>query len=173
MASERTGGGIRFYTSNPRGVLPLDGLHIPRRLARRLRGNPFELRLNTAFREVVEGCSERASTWISGELIDIYTFLHERGFAHSVEAWDASGLVGGLYGVSLGGAFFGESMFARADDASKACLVHLVAHLNERRFRLLDCQQVTAHTQRFGAIWIHESDYLERLQRALKVKRCF
>lgn len=164
---------IRFYTSNPRGVLPLDGLHIPSRLARKLKKNPFELRLDCEFRRVMEGCAERASTWISTELVDIYTFLHQRGFAHSVEAWQNGRLVGGLYGVSLGGAFFGESMFARVDDASKACLVHLVDHLNERRYRLLDCQQVTEHTGRFGAIWIPEGEYLEQLERALRVKRRF
>lgn len=166
-------GAIRFYTSDPRGVLPLDGLHVPRRLARKLRARPFELRLNAAFREVVVGCSERATTWISPELVEIYHFLHERGFAHSVEAWQEGFLVGGLYGVSLGGAFFGESMFARVDDASKACLVHLVQHLNERRYRLLDCQQVTEHTRRFGAQWIPEGLYMQKLERALKVKRRF
>ncbi len=169
----REDGRLRFYHTNPRGILPLEAVHVPRRLARRLRQNPFTIRIDSDFAGVVQGCSERAETWISPDLAEIYTFLHEKGFAHSVEAWQEARLVGGLYGVAIGGAFFGESMFARVDDASKACLLHLVDHLNERRYRLLDCQMVTEHTRRFGAVWIPESEYLDRLERALRLKRRF
>ncbi|MEW6277939.1 MAG: leucyl/phenylalanyl-tRNA--protein transferase [Candidatus Eremiobacterota bacterium] len=166
-------GKIRFYSADPRGVLPLEEFHVPRRLARRLRRNPFDLRVNTAFTEVMRGCAERDSTWISNELVEVYSLLHRQGQAHSVESWLEGRLVGGLYGVTQGGAFFGESMFAREPDASKAALVELVDRLKQRGFVLLDCQMVTPHTQRFGARWISGAEYRELLARALPLKRSF
>jgi leucyl/phenylalanyl-tRNA--protein transferase len=139
-----------------RGVLPLDAFHIPRRLARKVRQAPFEIRFNTAFDQVVAACAEsvenRPSTWINSTITDLYGKLHRLNHAHSVEAWLDGKLVGGLYGVSLRRAFFGESMFSRATDASKVCLVHLVEKLRERGFVLLDTQFTTEHLKRFGAI---------------------
>ncbi|MCA9795288.1 MAG: leucyl/phenylalanyl-tRNA--protein transferase, partial [Candidatus Eremiobacteraeota bacterium] len=139
MAEEE--GGYSFYTAYPRAVLPLERFHCPSRLARRLKNRPFEMRRDSDFEGVIRGCAARDSTWISDEIVAIYRQLHRAGYVHTVEAWNEDGLVGGLYGVVLGGAFFGESMFHRASDASKACVVHLVEHLRQAGFRLLDCQQ--------------------------------
>lgn len=154
-----------------RGVVPLDGFHIPKRLARTVRQQPFEIRVNTAFDEVVAACAEsvenRPSTWINATISGLYSSLHQLGHAHSVEAWSDGKLVGGLYGVSLRRAFFGESMFSRATDASKICLVHLVDRLRERGFELLDTQFTTDHLKRFGAIDIPRKDYADLLAEAL------
>lgn len=155
-----------------RGVLPLDAFHIPRRLARTVRQAPFEIRFNTAFDEVVSACAEsvenRPSTWINSTITELYGALHRLHHAHSVEAWSDGKLVGGLYGVSLRRAFFGESMFSRATDASKVCLVHLVNRLRERGFVLLDTQFTTEHLKRFGAIDVPRDDYSEMLAEALE-----
>jgi leucyl/phenylalanyl-tRNA--protein transferase len=171
-----TSGDIRWYSPDPRGVIPLDTFHVPSRLARTLRAHPFEIRVNTRFRDVIEGCAERADdegNWIDREIVESYCELHAKGFAHSVEAWRDAQLVGGLYGVALGGAFFGESMFHRVNDASKAALVALVARLRGRGFVLLDTQWVTDHLLQFGAIEITRRRYLRRLDEALAIDATF
>jgi leucyl/phenylalanyl-tRNA---protein transferase len=165
-------GDIRWYSPDPRGVIPIDTFHVPSRLARALRTRPFEIRVNTRFREVIESCAERTDdegNWIDREIVESYCALHEKGSAHSVEAWRDDRLVGGLYGVALGGAFFGESMFHRVPDASKAALVGLVERLRARGFVLLDTQWVTGHLLQFGAIEITRRRYLRRLDAALAV----
>ena len=164
-------GEIHFYTADPRGIIPLNAFHVPHTLGQLLRKNPpvFDVRFNFDFKATMEGCmtGHEGGSWINRDLIEAYAGLHELGFAHSVEAWSDNQLVGGLYGVSLGGAFFGESMFTRARDASKVCLVHLVNRLNERGFVLLDTQATTGHLKRFGAIDIAAAEYLMRLRKAL------
>ena len=159
---------LGWYDPDPRGVLPLDALHIPRSLAKTVRKGAYEIRLDTEFRAVVEACAARDSTWINGEIVRLYGDLHAAGHAHSVEAWDAQGLAGGLYGVRLGAAFFGESMFARRPDASKVALVHLAARLIAGGFELLDTQMATEHMARFGVVEIPRKEYRRRLARALK-----
>lgn len=162
---------IFWVDPDKRGILPLDACHIPHRLRKTVRHGPFEVRCDTAFAEVVRGCAEatadRPETWINDEILKLYVELHARGRAHSVEAWAGGELLGGLYGVALGGAFFGESMFSRATDASKFALVHLVARLIESRFLLLDTQFTTPHLERFGVIEIPRADYQRRLSKAL------
>jgi leucyl/phenylalanyl-tRNA--protein transferase len=167
-------GQVRWYTADPRGILPLDdGFHVPHTLAQLVRQDRFEIRIDADFDATMRGCMDarREGTWISEDLIDAYTRLHRMGFAHSVEAWRRGELVGGLYGVSLRGAFFGESMFHRERDASKVALVHLVQRLRDRGYELLDTQASTAHLKRFGCIDIPGDEYLRRLQRALR-KAC-
>ncbi len=155
-----------------RGILPLDGFHLSRRLARTVRANHFAVRCDSDFTATIRGCAEstelRPKTWINREIIELYTALHREGFAHSVECWRGDALVGGLYGVALGGAFFGESMFSRERDASKVALSHLVAILLRGRFSLLDVQFITPHLQRFGAVEIPRADYHKRLEAALQ-----
>jgi len=159
---------------DPRGVLPLDGFHLPRRLKRTLRSGAYEVRVDTAFEAVMRGCAEptaiRPKTWINDEILRLYGALFDRGLAHSIEAWTEGELMGGLYGVALGGAFFGESMFSRGRDASKVALVHLVARLIAGGFRLLDTQFVTEHLERFGATAISRAEYHRRLELALAVR---
>jgi leucyl/phenylalanyl-tRNA--protein transferase len=169
-------GVLRFYTADPRGLIPLDSrFHIPHTLGQLIRKSPpvFDLCINRNFEATMRGCmSARADgTWINEELIDAYCRLHELGFAHSVETWQGGKLVGGLYGVSLGGAFFGESMFHTVPDASKVALVHLVTRLRERKFELLDSQATTPHLRKFGAYDIPAHDYITLLNRAVK-RRC-
>lgn len=169
-------GDIRWYSPDPRGVIPLDTFHLPSRLARTLRAHPFDIRVNTRFRDVIEGCAARTDdegNWIDREIVESYCALHEKGFAHSVETWREDRLVGGLYGVALGGAFFGESMFHQVTDASKAALVALVARLRARDFVLLDTQWVTGHLRQFGAIEITRRRYLRRLDEALAIEATF
>jgi leucyl/phenylalanyl-tRNA--protein transferase len=169
-------GEIRWYSPDPRGIIPLDGFHVPRRLGRALRGEPFEIRVDTAFRDVIVACSGRADAdgnWIDQESIDSYVNLHALGHAHSVEAWQDGALAGGLYGVAIGGAFFGESMFHRVPDASKAALVALVDRLRPRGFTLLDTQWVTDHLLQFGAIEIPRRRYLRLLDQALRIEAAF
>jgi leucyl/phenylalanyl-tRNA---protein transferase len=162
------GGEILWFSPTRRGIIPLDDrFHIPHGLKKTLRENPFEIRFNTAFREVMLACSERDSTWIDGTIIDSYCALHELGHAHSVECWDVDGLQGGLYGVALGKAFFGESMFSRKTDASKIALVALVERLRERGFGLLDTQWMTDHLRTFGGLEIGKKQYLALLQEML------
>lgn len=172
MAQHRHGP-IRWYSPDPRAIIPLDGLHISRSLRRTLRKNIFTVLINTAFEAVMRACASREETWISEEIISVYVELHRRGFAHSLETWYSNRLVGGLYGVALGGAFFGESMFSRMADASKVALVHLVRRLNERGFLLLDTQYLTEHLARLGAIEISRASYLSLLNRALRVHTSF
>ena len=163
-------GSIGWFSPDPRGVIPLDGFHVPSRLARLLRQQRFEITIDSAFEEVMRACADDRDegTWISGEIVECYTTLHRLGLAHSVEVRRESGLVGGLYGVHLGGAFFGESMFHRETDASKVALAALVERLQRRSFGLLDVQWLTPHLARFGAIEIPRAAYLAQLQRALK-----
>ena len=162
-------GTIRWYTADPRGILPLETFHVPRTLRQVVRQERFEIRFDTRFEEVMRACMETRpdGSWISDELIRVYKRLHELGHAHSVEAWRDGHLVGGLYGVSLGAAFFGESMFHLERDASKVALVHLVHRLRERDFELLDTQASTPHLERFGCVEIRAEDYMRRLKRAL------
>lgn len=160
-----------------RGVLPLDGFHLSKRLARTVRSSRFEVRCDGDFAATIRGCAEsteqRPKTWINQEIVALYTALNRRGFAHSVECWRDGALVGGLYGVALGGVFFGESMFSRERDASKVALAHLVAALWQGQFTLLDVQFVTPHLKRFGAIEIPRADYHRRLVAALRRKAHF
>jgi len=151
-----------------RGLIPLDGFHIPARLRRTVRGEPFDVRVDTAFDAVVDACAAaapgREDSWINGPIRRLYGELHARGCAHSIECWREEQLVGGLYGVTLGAAFFGESMFSRARDASKVALVHLVARLKRGGWRLLDAQFMTEHLGQFGATEIPQAAYLRRLR---------
>ena len=160
-----------------RAILPLEAFHIPRRLRRTVRANPFEIRCDTAFAEVMQACAQatdtRRDTWINAPILALYQALFHRGQAHSVECWKDGELVGGLYGVSLGGAFFGESMFSRATDASKVALVHLAARLIQGGYKLLDCQFITEHLRQFGTIEIERDKYRRLLAQALKVDAQF
>jgi leucyl/phenylalanyl-tRNA--protein transferase len=170
------GGSIEWYSPDPRGILPLEQFHVPRRLSRVLRLAGFEVRFDTAFRDVIRACASRQDddgTWITPVICDTYVELHARGHAHSVEAWRDGRLAGGLYGVSLGGAFFGESMFHRETDASKVALVGLVDRLRARGFTLLDVQWVTPHLEQFGATEISRRRYLRLLADALTLECTF
>ncbi len=155
-----------------RGIIPLDGFHVPRSLARTIRRAPFEIRLDSDFAGIIDGCAQfapgRHSTWINPPIREAYARLFERGHCHTVEAWREDRLVGGLYGVTLGRAYFGESMFSRERDASKICLVELVAHLRQRGFVLLDTQFTTEHLKRFGAIDVQRGRYERMLEEALQ-----
>jgi leucyl/phenylalanyl-tRNA--protein transferase len=163
---------ILFFSPDPRGIIPLDDrFHIPHGLKRCLKKRPFEIRMDTAFREVMLSCARMEypeEQWIDERIIEAYCRLHELGFAHSVECWDAEGLQGGLYGVAIGKAFFGESMFHRKTDASKVALVALVQFLRANHFTLLDTQWTTPHLETFGAYEIPRSKYLELLQDAIR-----
>ncbi len=162
---------INWYSPDPRAVLPLDAFHVPRTLRQRYRQGRFEIRMNADFDAVIHACAQRdEGTWINHDIIEAYCLLHRLDFAHSVEAWQEDRLVGGLYGVALGGAFFGESMFHHVADASKVALVHLVDRMRDRGYVLLDVQFATPHLQQFGAIEIPRDDYLRRLEEALKLK---
>ena len=164
----------RVFIVDPdqRGILPLEDFHLPRRLARTIRQDRFVVTLDQAFARVVDACAAPAAnrevTWINAPIRDMCDALHAAGWAHSVEAWADGELAGGLYGVRLGGAFFGETMFSRATDASKVALAHLVARLKRSGFYLLDAQFITAHLKQFGAVEISRADYHVRLEEALR-----
>jgi len=162
-------GVIRWFTADPRGILPLEKFHIPHTLAQVVKQDKFDVRFDHDFPATMRGCmtARPDETWINQKLIDAYIRLHQLGFAHSVECWHKDQLVGGLYGVSLGGAFFGESMFHTMTNASKVALVHLVDRLRQRKFALLDTQATTPHLKRFGCIEIPARDYERRLRQAL------
>jgi leucyl/phenylalanyl-tRNA--protein transferase len=168
---------IFWVRPETRGIIPLDAFHIPKSLAKTVRQNPFEIRFDHDFAGVIDGCAEsrtdRASTWINAPIREAYGILFERGHCHTVEAWREGRLVGGLYGVSLGRAFFGESMFSREPDASKVCLVHLVERLRERGFVLLDTQFTTEHLKRFGAIDVPRGRYERILEEAVTASADF
>ncbi len=168
MADET--GEILWFSPDPRGILPLETFHVPHGLKSTLRKGKFEVRVNSAFGEVIRACSQRAETWISTEIMASYCHLHRLGYAHSVESWLDGRLVGGLYGVALGGAFFGESMFSNETDASKVALVALADRLRRNGYQLLDTQWMTDHLRQFGGIEIARLDYLERLEAALEVE---
>ena len=164
-------GEIGWFSPDPRGILPLDGFHVSSRLARVMRQTRFEIATDADFAGVMRACAEDRDegTWISGEILESYIELHRLGLAHSIECRQKGELVGGLYGVHIGGAFFGESMFHRVTDASKVALAALVDRLNQRGFQLLDVQWVTPHLERFGAVEIPRRQYLARLRRAIEV----
>jgi len=166
-------GKIEWYEAEPRAVLEIDRYHIPHEVRRQLRQGRFEIRFDTAFVQVVRCCAQRAETWISEEIIRAYTELHRAGYAHSVEAWQETRLVGGLYGVQLGGAFFGESMFFHGPGASKAALATLCERLQRQRFVLHDVQQMTPTLALFGAKLISKQEYLARLAIAIRLPRRF
>jgi leucyl/phenylalanyl-tRNA--protein transferase len=159
---------VQWYSADPRAILPLEPFHIPRRLLRTLKSSGFTYTTDVEFKSVIRACADRDSTWISRELRKSYTRLHELGFAHSVETWRDGQLVGGLYGVALGGAFFGESMFNLVDNAAKGALVHLAERLNARGYRLLEIQMITSLTAQFGAIEVSAAEYLPMLSTALE-----
>jgi leucyl/phenylalanyl-tRNA---protein transferase len=177
MAEDAEDREIFWVDPEQRGVLPLDRFHLSRRFRRTLRHELFEIRCDGAFAEVVRGCAEprpeRPKTWINEEIMQLYGALFDLGFAHSIECWHDGALVGGLYGVALGGAFFGESMFSRVSEASKVALAQLVARLRLGGFRLLDTQFVTAHLGRFGAIEIPRRQYHRELAAAIEVEAYF
>ena len=173
MAERREDACVMWYEPRRRGILPLDGFHISHSLARVIRKRIFEIRTDTAFREVMLNCADRAETWINDQILDAYCNLFDLGLAHSVECWRDGKLAGGLYGVALGGAFFGESMFSEETNASKVALCALVERLKAGGFVLLDTQFLTAHLATFGAIEIPQEEYLKRLGPALDVKARF
>jgi leucyl/phenylalanyl-tRNA--protein transferase len=166
-------GDIRWFSPDPRGIIPLDAFHTSRRLARVVSRGAFRIEINRRFTDVIRACAlaerdpEDAGTWIDREIVDSYCALHAAGYAHSVEAWQDNTLAGGLYGVALGGAFFGESMFHHVTDASKVALVALVERLRQRGFTLLDTQWTTPHLEQFGAVEIPRGRYLKMLAKAL------
>jgi len=171
---------MRLFLMDPdlRGVLPLERFHVPKRLQRTVRQNPYRVTVDTAFNRVIEACAaphpSRPATWINDAILNLYGALHRQGYAHSVECWsDEDQLIGGLYGVSLGGAFFGESMFSRATDASKIALVHLVARLIVGGYKLLDAQFHNPHLEQFGLEETTRDSFRARLWRALRVEADF
>lgn len=177
MAADAQDTALQWYDPDPRGILPLEGFHLPRRLQRTVLANKFEVSVNTDFPGVMKGCASpapgREETWINHEIFRLFCALHEQGYAHSVECRQNGELVGGLYGVALGGAFFGESMFSRATDASKVALVHLVARLRLCGFLVLDTQFGTEHLERFGGVEIPAQEYKTTLERAVYMLPCW
>jgi leucyl/phenylalanyl-tRNA--protein transferase len=177
MGDARNDPNLFLVDPDLRGIIPLDGFHVPKRLMRKVKQEPFRVTVDQAFTRVMEMCAEsaagRESTWINSPILNLYSALHREGHAHSIECWDGDQLVGGLYGVALGGAFFGESMFSRATDASKIALVHLVAHLLEDGFVLLDAQFHNPHLEQFGLIEIPRADFKQLLKEALKIDARF
>jgi leucyl/phenylalanyl-tRNA--protein transferase len=177
MAESADDSALYWIEPELRGVIPLDAFHIPRSLAKQVRKRAFEIRIDGNFAGVIDGCAERTggrrSTWINGRIRALYCQLHKMGFCHSVECWQEGRLTGGLYGVRIGGAFFGESMFSRQRDASKVALVHLVARLNAGQFQLLDAQFLTDHLKRFGAEEVAREAYHLMLESALGAEADF
>lgn len=174
MARSRRARTIEWYDPQMRGILPIDRLHVPKRLRRTIRQAPYRITFDRAFRAVMTGCADaRPDTWINDKIIDLYTQLHEAGFAHSVEAWQGDELVGGVYGISIGGAFFGESMFSTATDASKIALVYLVARLWKQGYALLDTQFINEHLMQFGVEEIPRGEYHARLAAAIALPVVF
>ena len=172
MAEDQNDPDLFWIDPRMRGILPMDGFHIPRRLKKTVRNGNFHITFDHAFEEVMEGCGEstqkRPRTWINDKIYNLYTSLYHMGHAHSVEIWQHGLLVGGLYGVSWGNAFFGESMFSRTTDASKVALVHLMARLSNAGYTLLDTQFVTEHLKKFGATEIPRADYRAMLSKAME-----
>lgn len=168
---------VTWWSPDPRAIFEWERFHVSRSLGRVIRKGIFQVTMDRAFRRVMEGCAApapgRRSTWISPEFIAAYTLLHQQGHAHSVECWQGRRLVGGVYGVTVGGLFAGESMFHRADDASKVALVHLVEHLRRRGFELFDIQMLTPVTAQLGGVAIPREQYLQRLARAIAKPVCF
>jgi leucyl/phenylalanyl-tRNA--protein transferase len=177
MANDRFDPTIHWIEPKRRGILPLDAFHVPRSLRKVIRQARFKIRVDRAFPRVIDACAasrpERPRTWLNDELLDLYCTLHELGYAHSVETWADGVLVGGLYGVSLGAAFFGESMFSHERDASKVALVELVGRLRAGGYRLLDTQFVTDHLRRFGATEVSRAAYRSLLRAAIETPATF
>ena len=173
MAEHRDDPSVFWVDPKRRGVMPLDRFHLSRSLAIAMRRSPFRLDINRDFDGVVRGCADRVETWINAEISNLYSALHKRGHAHSMEVWEGDELVGGVYGVTLGAAFFGESMFSRATDASKIALVHLVARLIVGGYKLLDAQFHNPHLEQFGLEEITRDSFRARLWRALRVEADF
>jgi leucyl/phenylalanyl-tRNA--protein transferase len=177
MAQDRHDTTLYWMDPDPRGILPLDAVHIPKRLARTIRSDLYQVRVDTAFTKVMEACAaptpERRSTWINDRIIGLYTELFELGHAHSVETWEGDSLIGGLYGVAVGAAFFGESMFSRKRDASKVALIHLVGRLVAGGYQLLDTQYTTNHLTQFGVVEIPRKEYRRMLRRSVTAKADF
>ena len=171
MAEDRESRDLYWVDPKERGVIPLDGFHLPKRLVKSIRQGVFRITRDQAFSDVMRACAapgtDRGRTWINAEIIASYTELHEMGHAHSIECWADEKLVGGLYGVAIGAAFFGESMFHRQRDASKVALAGLVARLRAGGYKLLDIQFITDHLRQFGAVEISRADYLTRLAHAI------
>jgi leucyl/phenylalanyl-tRNA---protein transferase len=175
MADARHGT-IAWYSPEPRAIIPLDGFNVPRSLKQFLKKSGFQVTMDRAFRQVIESCANRPrgeDTWINDEIIEVYTELHLRGIAHSVETWAGERLVGGLYGISIGGAFFGESMYSGEANASKTALVRLAGHLVSRGYALLDTQIMNEHVRQFGAVEISRTEYLSRLRYAIDLPVTF
>lgn len=168
---------VHWVCPELRGQLSIENLHIPKRLKKTVRQAPYEIRIDTAFETVIEACAEekddRPETWINENIVKAYCTLHEKGHAHSVECWDGEQLVGGLYGLKIGGAFFGESMFSAARDASKIALVHLAARLWKGGFTILDTQFVNDHLKQFGVYELEHEEYLKQLAPALEIESDF
>lgn len=162
-------GRLSWFSPDPRGVLPIEDYRIPRSTRTELAKRPFEIRVNTAFTEVLQGCSQRRETWITREIMQSYELLHKLGYAHSVETWEDGELVGGLYGVSIGAAYFGESMFSRRDGGSKASLIWLMQWLQKKGFILHDTQWTTPHLAMFGGREIPRDEYLRLLEKAVEM----
>lgn len=173
MAETRENPKIHWVDPHHRGIIPLDRFHVSRSLARTIRREIFHISVNNNFSAVVEGCADRDDTWINAEIFQLYKALHDIGFAHSIEVYDEGALVGGVYGVAMGGAFFGESMFSRRTDASKVALAYLVDRLNAGGFTLLDTQFLTPHLASLGAVEISRAQYQKRLEKALSAKATF
>ena len=164
---------IFWVDPKQRGIMPLDSFHISRSLKRRILRNAFTIRTNSGFSAVVRACADRPVTWINEPIFALYRTLHQQGHAHSLELWDGADLVGGVYGVALGGAFFGESMFSRRTDASKMALAYLVDHLRRGGFTLFDTQFLTPHLQSLGGVEISRNAYRQRLRQALEITANF
>ncbi|WP_298256745.1 leucyl/phenylalanyl-tRNA--protein transferase [uncultured Litoreibacter sp.] len=173
MAESRDDDRLFWVDPEERGVMPLDGFHISRSLRKTILQAPYQIKVDTAFSAVVEGCADRDETWINDQILNIYMGLFNAGFAHSIEVWDGADLVGGAYGVSLKGAFFGESMFSRKPNASKIAMAYLVSRLNAGGFTLLDTQFLTPHLASMGGVEISRISYHEALRDALKVEANF
>ncbi|MBK7257009.1 MAG: leucyl/phenylalanyl-tRNA--protein transferase [Ignavibacteriae bacterium] len=172
MAESRDGP-LSWYSPDPRGIIPLRPGNIPRSVRKLVRDGRFEVRFDTSFEQVMRACAEREETWISEEIIAVYTALFKVGYGHSVEAWEGGALVGGLYGVAIGGAFFGESMFSRVSGTSKVALASLIVRLEASGFSLLDSQYITPHLAQFGAIEVPRIEYLALLENALEIDVSF
>jgi leucyl/phenylalanyl-tRNA--protein transferase len=171
MADKR--GKIQWYAPDPRAILEYHNFHISRSLRATIRKRLYEIRMDTAFEQVMRYCAAREETWINEEFIKTYTYLHQKGLGHSVEAWQDGQLMGGLYGIALGGAFMGESMFSRATDASKVCLAALVEHLHVQGYALHDTQFITPHLASLGVTEISRVEYERRLQVAVRIPCCW
>lgn len=171
--AENRDGPLSWYSPDPRGIIPLSPCSIPRSVRKLLRSGLFEIRMDTCFEQVMRACAAREETWISEEIVHLYCALFRAGYGHSVEAWHGGDLAGGLYGIAIGGAFFGESMFSTLPGASKAALATLMVHLEEAHFSLLDTQFLTPHLAQFGGVEIPRPEYLDLLENALNLEVFF